>query len=275
MKIAVIGGTHGNEPTGIEVINYLKATSPKFQNEYKTFFGNPKAYELGKRYVDTDLNRAFGKTGSSRGNETERSKALEKEISGNFDFVLDLHTTTSNMGVTVILTHLDEISIKAACWLKEKHPELVIIVSCRAGSDCPYTTSLAPAGLTIEIGPVANNVVKAELVLFTHKLVTEVLDFNFQKTWEYSRIECYHTQGIANYPNGSWMVHPDIDGHDFVEVREGDPVFINMEGGIVCHEGQTIYPLFVNEAAYQENNTAYEYAIKTNLGDVLERLERN
>lgn len=273
MKIAVIGGTHGNEPTGIEVIKHLEATSPKFQNEYKTFFGNPKAYELGKRYVDTDLNRAFGKTGSSRGNETERLQALEKEIVGHYDFILDLHTTTSNMGPTVILTHLDEASIRAACWLKENNPELVIIVSSRAGSDCPYTTSMASSGLTVEIGPVANNVVKAELVLLTHKLVTELLNFDFQKTWELSAIECYHTQGIESYPDGKWMVHPDIDGHDFVEVREGDPVFINMEGEIVPHKGETVHPLFINEAAYQENNTAYEYATKTNLADVLESVK--
>jgi len=269
MKIAIIGGTHGNEPTGIEVIKHLEAETPKYKNEYQTFLGNPEAYKIGKRYVDSDLNRAFGKTGQSKGVETKLSSELTKSIQGNFDFVLDLHTTTSNMGATVILTHLDEASVRAACWLKENNPELVIIVSSRAGGDCPYTTSMASSGLTVEIGPVANNVVKAELVLLTQKLVTDLLDFDFHKTWELENIECFHTQGIKSYPEGKWMVHPEVDGHDFVEVRDGDPLFINMNKETSNHSGDPIYPLFVNEAAYQENNTAFEYAIKTTLGDVL------
>ena len=272
MNIAIIGGTHGNEPIGIEVVKFLCNENPQFKNSYKTFFANPEAHKLGKRYVDSDLNRAFGKTGQSKGYESTRSSELEKEIVGNFDFVLDLHTTTSNMGPTVILTHLDQASVRAACWLKENNPELVIIISSRAGGECPYTTSMASSGLTVEIGPVANNVVKAELVLLTHKLVTELLDFNFQKTWEMKNIECFHTQGIMSYPEGEWMVHPEVDGHDFLQVREGDPLFINMKGEIVTHKGEPMYPLFINEAAYQENNTAFQYALKTNLQAVLDRV---
>ncbi len=270
MNFAIIGGTHGNEPTGIEVIKFLEKESPEFINSYKTFFANPEAHKLGKRYVDSDLNRAFGKTGQSKGYESTRSAELEKEIVGNFDFVLDLHTTTSNMGPTVILTHLDEASVRAACWLKENNPELVIIISSRAGTDCPYTTSMASSGLTVEIGPVANNVVKAELVHLTYKMVTDLLQFNFQKTWAMENIECYHTQGIESYPEGEWMVHPEVDGHDFLQVREGDPIFINLKKETVLHKGEPVHPLFINEAAYQENNTAYEYAIKTTLGAVLE-----
>ena len=61
MKIALVGGTHGNEPVGIEVMKYFKETSETFENQFKCFWGNPKAYELKRRYVDFDLNRSFGK----------------------------------------------------------------------------------------------------------------------------------------------------------------------------------------------------------------------
>lgn len=122
MNFAILGGTHGNEPVGIKVINGLNSTDTKnFVHDFKTFLANPKAYELGKRYVDSDLNRAFGKSGSSKGYEKKRSEELKGLIDGKFDFILDLHTTTSNMGLTVILTRLDEISLKAACFLKKKY----------------------------------------------------------------------------------------------------------------------------------------------------------
>ena len=66
MKIAVVGGTHGNEPVGIEVIRHLDRkppTNPK--NEFDTFWANPGAYEAQRRFVDCDLNRTFGKNGHS------------------------------------------------------------------------------------------------------------------------------------------------------------------------------------------------------------------
>jgi len=270
MKLAIIGGTHGNEPVGIKVIEALQDNNKiTYKNEFKTFLGNPKAYEIGKRYVDSDLNRAFGKTGTSKGYETERSAELTKEISGNFNFIFDLHTTTANMGLTVILTHLDDASLKSACYLKKLNPELKIIVSVRAGMECPYTSHMASSGLTIEVGPVANNVVNSELVLATYKMTKEILDFDFEEDFDYSSVECFKTIGLMSYPEkGKWMVHPSVDGHDFRKLDNGEALFINIDGEEKNYEGETIYPLFINEAAYQENNTAMEYAIKTNLGSL-------
>ncbi|OUR96823.1 hypothetical protein A9Q84_10820 [Halobacteriovorax marinus] len=267
MKFAIIGGTHGNEPVGIKVIESLKNNSDhSFRNSFKTFLGNPKAYELGKRYVNSDLNRAFGNDESSLGNEKSRASELQSDIVGKYDFLLDLHTTTSSMGLTVILTHLDEISLKSACYLKKMIPDLKIIVSVRAGKECPYTISMVSSGLTVEVGPVANNVIKAELVIATRKMVDLLLDYDFSEKFDYQTTDCFKTIGIKSLPEGGeWMVHPNIDGHDFMELKNGDPMFINIDGEVLSYEGETIYPLFVNEAAYQENNTAFEFAIKSTL----------
>lgn len=272
MKIAVIGGTHGNEPTGIRVVKDLEKSSKTFLNSYKAFLGNPKAFEQGKRYVDSDLNRAFGEPTVALGNEKVCSEVLKKEIQGNFDFILDLHTTTSNMGLTIILTHLDENSLKSACFLKNLNPELKIIISVRAGKECPYTTSMTKSGLTVEVGPVANNVINAELILATHKMVTQLLDFDFKETFDYSKFECFQTYGLLSYPNENeeeWMLHPNVDGNDFTELTNGEPLFINLKGEIMYYEGDSVYPLFVNEAAYQENNTALEYARKIKLSSII------
>ena len=273
MKFAIIGGTHGNEPVGIKVMQEMKSIdSTQFLHDYEAFLGNPKAYEIGKRYVDSDLNRSFGSLGESKGYEQQRSSELSKTIKGNFDFILDLHTTTSNMGLTLILTSLDQNSVNAACYLKSKIPEIKIIISVRAGENCPYTSSLASSAITVEVGPVANNVLKTQLILDTYKIVTETLNYDFKSSYDYSQIECFKTVGFKSYPeSGEWMLHPNIDGNDFSPLNNEDPLFINMNNEVILYEGETVYPLFVNEAAYQENNTAMEYAKKTTLDKILKR----
>ena len=272
MKFAILGGTHGNEPVGITVIENLKIlTQKKYYHSFEAFHANPAAFQKKVRYVDSDLNRAFGHEPPIDGNEKVESQKLKQMIIGKFDFLIDLHTTTSNMGLTIILTHLDSNSLTAACHLKENFPELKIIVSMRAGQDCPYTTQMAPSALTVEVGPVANNVIKADLVLKSLGIVECLLDFPFNKKFNYSDFECFKTKGVLHYPPPKeekplrWMVHPDVEEKDFVEIKNGSPLFINSRHEIIKHTGESIYPLFINEAAYQENNIAMEYAGKTTL----------
>jgi succinylglutamate desuccinylase len=272
MKFAIIGGTHGNEPVGIKSIENLTIKSQ--HHSYQTFVGNPKAYNIQKRYVDSDLNRSFGDSGKAKGYELERSKELTDQIQGQFDFILDLHTTTSNMGLTVILTKIDETSLRAACYLQELIPDLKIIVSMRAGADCPYTSALAQSALTVEFGPVSNNVVATSLVKSMHDLINKVLSFDFKQNYNYEKIECYQVFGIQSYPEqGGWMIHQDVDGHDFNALKSGDPIFTNINDEEITYKGEnTIYPLFVNEAAYQENNTAMEVALKTTLHRAISKI---
>ncbi|MBT7611045.1 MAG: aspartoacylase [Bacteriovoracaceae bacterium] len=275
MKFAIIGGTHGNEPVGIKTIEKILAENKETLNSYKTFLGNPKAYDLKKRYVDSDLNRAFGPNGSSKGYEKKRSSELTDLIKDKFDFILDLHTTTSNMKFTVILTRIDEFSLKAACFLQKQIPSLKIIVSLRAGNDCPYTSSLANSALTVEFGPVINNVEDDKLIKTMFELTTKLLDYDFGEEFNYEDIECYQVFGIQSYPDqGQWEIHKDIDGHDFDPITYGNPMFCNDSDEIITYKGpNTIYPLFVNEAAYQENNTAMEMSLKTTLANALFKLK--
>lgn len=93
------------------------------------------------------------------------------------------------------------------------------------------------------------------------RIVTTLLDFDFKEEFNFSKFECIRTLGILTYPeNGKWMIHPDVDGHDFRKLEYGDPLFIDINGNEKAHVGETIYPLFINEAAYQESNIAMEFA---------------
>ena len=265
MKIAILGGTHGNEFVGIEVIRDLEKRRPRSCiHEFQIFHANPEAYKQRRRYVDSDLNRAFGKNSQPRGNEKHCSELLKSQIVGKFDFLIDLHTTTTNMGLTVILNYTNELSLKAACFLQEKFPTLKIITSEKVNVETPYTGSMVTAGLTIEVGPVANSVNKASLILTVKEMVDTILSFDFEKDFNYSKTEYYQTVEDLFYPQGGeWYVHPSLENRSFKKLIKGDPVFINIQGDEISFDRDyEAYPFFIGEAAYQEAGIAMSLSKK-------------
>lgn len=61
-RVAIFGGTHGNEMSGVTLVNLWVKNNAEIQRkrvEAKPFITNPRAVEKCARYVDTDLNRAF------------------------------------------------------------------------------------------------------------------------------------------------------------------------------------------------------------------------
>jgi succinylglutamate desuccinylase len=254
MKIAIVGGTHGNEPVGIEVIRHLDRNPPlSCKHEFDTFWANPKAYELQRRFVDCDLNRTFGRNGRAHGYEKTRSQELAQQIEGHYDFVLDLHTTTSNMGITAILTQTDPTTRRAAAYLKERHPELILIETIRTDDDCCYVCNMAPSGFIFEVGPVANNVIRYDLFMKVYEMVCDLLAWDFEGDIDLAQVEHYKSYSDVKVPEG-YYVHPSRENKDFVPINPGEPLFINVENDVIAHEGdEVVWPMFINEAAYQND----------------------
>ena len=107
-RVAIVGGTHGNEFTGAYLVKKFERFPDLVQRpsfETMTLLGNPKAFEVAKRYIDEDLNRCFlqqdlqNPTLSSY--EALRAKTLNQILGpkGNrqVDLLLDLHSTNANM----------------------------------------------------------------------------------------------------------------------------------------------------------------------------------
>ncbi len=257
MNIAIFGGTHGNEPLGIEVIKTLEKNGPHQTNHsFQTFLGNPKAYELQKRFVDCDLNRCFGVNGRSHGYEQKRSQELVQQVAGKFDFVVDIHTTTSNMGMTIILTQTDERTRKVAAFLKKKYPKLILIETIKTDEECCYICNMAPSGFIFEFGAVANNVIRFDHFKIVYNMVLDILNFNETDEIDLSQVEYFKSYEDIKFPDG-YYIHPEREGNDFMPVAPGQPLFINFSGEVLNHEGdETIYPMFINEAAYQNERLA-------------------
>lgn len=92
LRILVLGGMHGNEKLGINLVTLLKQKPIK---GVSALIANPRAVKDGVRYVETDLNRSFG-VSQDKTYETSRAQYLTEYVKG-FDLVLDFHNTqTSN-----------------------------------------------------------------------------------------------------------------------------------------------------------------------------------
>ena len=101
-RVVVVGGTHGNEYTGVWLEKALRDKS-------ETIVGNPAAVEANRRFLDEDLNRCFLRSKLDAPPET-REALRAREVDAALgpkgsdtaaDLVIDLHTTTANMGVTI------------------------------------------------------------------------------------------------------------------------------------------------------------------------------
>ena len=88
MKLLVLGGMHGNEPLGIELVRQLKQ---KPIPGVTAMIANPRAVRGAVRFTESDLNRSFG-TQFPGTYETRRAKRLAS-VCRQYDMVLDFHNT--------------------------------------------------------------------------------------------------------------------------------------------------------------------------------------
>jgi len=279
-KIAITGGTHGNELTGVYLINKFK-TDPSIvkRESFETIImhTNKKAIEKCTRYIDNDLNRAFGEsdlTDSAKSSYEDISAKLINQTLGpkgvespNVDFIVDLHSTTSNMGLSVVIDNENELTWQVAAYLKEKEPKVNIFRWKGDTGDASFVHSVAQNGFAIEVGAIPQGVIRADLFFETEKLVHHILDF-FEKLnlgeveKKHGSIEIYDYVELVDFPrdeNGNIiaMVHPNLQDNDYVSIKKGDPLFVTLNGETITYDkDEVVYALFINEAAYYEKGFA-------------------
>ncbi|MDY6897272.1 MAG: aspartoacylase, partial [Cyanobacteriota bacterium] len=134
-KVALVGGTHGGELTGIFLVKKFQQSPHLIQRhgfETITFISNEKAVEVGTRYIDIDLNRAFNRQDLENPQLTNYEQSLAKKIvrriqQEKIDLIIDLHSTTSNMGLTVILHSDNPDLLKMAGYLTQTNSKVKIL----------------------------------------------------------------------------------------------------------------------------------------------------
>ena len=263
-KVAIIGGTHGNEITGVELIKKWKSNLPKKWNLELFFeFGNPTAIKNNTRYIDQDLNRSFLKLSKNENLNIEEMRAQElREKLGEMDFIIDLHTTTSNMGPTIILTSNEDLSAKAAAFTYSQYPAIKLIKEILPEDKNHFLTSIAKDGLIIEVGPTPQGVVRADILDQMEQTLIYICDYLSNPSLiKEANAPFFEVVSSIDYPRDkkgqlNGVIHEDLQDNDFKPLKSGSPLFKLYSGEVISYEGEELFPIFINEAAYYEKGVA-------------------
>ena len=306
--VAVVGGTHGNEYTGVFCVKalerQLQRETSKYPFKVSTLIGNPQAYKANRRFMDEDLNRQFSgaamkaaaaKPLDALSVEQARAREIDRLLGPKFgkgtkpamDFIVDLHTTTTNMHTTLIVGQGDPLTTQAAAYVmhecSKKNLKVCILIHTHAAQeDRPNLASIAPHSFSIEVGPVPQGVLRHDKVEETQEALNSLLEYlkkqqedpkklleELKKCYPSGRIPCYRSAPALrkgemsaklvwpsdpdneNFPQ--WLVHKDVQDKDFTEIKTGDPLFVNLDGEVIPYDGSHGSPIllmFVNEGGY-------------------------
>jgi len=296
-SVVVVGGTHGNEYTGVWCIRELEAQKPDRYPSLSidTLLANPQAHLENKRFIDSDLNREFsadklliGEEGLPLTVESLRAREINELLGPKFgetstDVVVDLHSTTSNMGITLIVPEGDALMTQAAAYvLHQCGPEARILMHALPNRHArPNLSSAARHGFTIEVGPVPQGVLRHDAVEKTNRAMHSLFEFlerrnqgqdvvgDLQRIYPDGSVPCFRSAkaklagemsgkivwpGHPDNPNFPlFMVHKSLQDKDFHVVRKGDPLFVTLDGKTIAYEGShgdEVYLIFVNEGGY-------------------------
>ena len=208
-RVAIVGGTHGNERIGIELIRQWTADRTALERStFKTsvMIGNPIATKANRRYCDADMNRQFSKKDIA--DRTEQSKTIPptaslvsaeslhaislNELLGpkgaineqfECDFIIDLHSSNSNVGLVGMINGADKDchALRLSQYLLTERQEdfslLKITNSKTDKGDSINVDSISPYGIAFEVGPITHGTLSVELLDKTRDLVYASLDF--------------------------------------------------------------------------------------------------
>lgn len=274
-QVLVVGGTHGNERTGTQLLRRFQAQPHELQRKHfnaQTLLANELAYAQNRRYLDQDLNRCFSQSLLGKAPEN-REQARAQEINRLFgpkgadtqtDWIIDLHTTTANMGITLVVQQNDPLALDMALYVQQQLPDSIIFYEDNLPEADPFLCSVARHGLLIEVGPVAQGLLRWQTFEQTRQALMHALDFidlhaggnlNLPSIREAEVFQFVEKLHLPRDKNGEiiGMVHPDLQDKDYHRISPGDPIFILDTGDTVLFEyPEAMHVAFVNEAAYYD-----------------------
>ncbi len=273
-RVAIIGGVHGNELLGIYLVKKFQQYPQLVKRDsfdVIILLANTKAIQLGRRYIDIDLNRCFTSQDLNNYDLTKYEQVLAKKIfqqiqQSQIDFLIDIHTSTANMGITLLLSNLLPVNLNLAAYLVSLDPAIKVVCS-QSDPDNNRLRNVCRYGFTIEIGSIPHGVLDPIWFQKTEQLISNILNyidiFNSDRlTWLPKNITLYSSLIPINFPIDEQgqltaMVHPTLQGQDYCELHPEQPIFLKFDGSNILYQGsQTVYPIFINESAYWEKSLA-------------------
>jgi len=259
-RVAIVGGTHGNELLGVQLVGMLQQRLEETQRpsfESTCVLANPEAIRQNRRYVSVDLNRCFSVEAlrEEPGDSVEGRRAQELNAllgpkaseakAPHCDMCLDVHTTTSKMGTCLMMAREDDIAVELAAHLQRRLPSIRIVFWAKGRTGTPTLPTVARSGMTVEVGGLPQGVCTAATFHETRLLLKLALD------WLHARnvaaavgtlrlspvvVTAFERVGEVAYPRDasgavSALVHPSLDARDFRPMWSSSPAFSRLEDG--------------------------------------------
>lgn len=161
-KILIITATHGDEDFSIPLVKKLSSNY-----EFDWIVANKRALRAGKRYINSDLNRSG--PGRIDGLYEERRAYQIIKLASKYNSVIDIHGTTSQTGLFIILSD--------PCWKNiefSKEIDLKKTVLWPSLSETGPLTQFIPRSLEIECGPKDNESVGNQLYRTLEKFLNNI-----------------------------------------------------------------------------------------------------
>ena len=130
----------------------------------------------------------------------------------------------------------------------------------------------AAHGIEVEIGPIAQGVIRAETLALTEHVVAVIFRAidalnAAPRTAPVARtLHVWRFIADVDYPRDAsgapaGYIHPDLQDRDFRPLERGTPLFLHLDGTATGYDREPgLAPLFVNEAAYYEKGVAFALA---------------
>ena len=280
-RVLVVAATHGNERNGGWLLEGWRQDPESLRRSglaVEFTIGNPAAWAACRRYLDRDLNRSFEPSLLADPARQEREVGRARELLAQVGpegqtpclVAIDLHSTTAAMGNSLVVYGRRPTDLALAAGLQQ---QLGLPIYLHEGDPAQtgYLAERWPCGLVIEVGPVPQGVLTALLVRQTQLAVEETLAqlalARAGRQPQPRALVVHRHLGSLDLPRDAAgtplaLVHPQRQHRDWQPMRPGDPLFVDRSGAPVPYtppaglEGEPVWPVFINEAAYGEKGIA-------------------
>jgi aspartoacylase len=280
-RVLVVAATHGNERNAGWLLEGWRQDPASLDTSglaVELTIGNPAAWAEGRRYLDRDLNRSFDPALLDDPARAEREVGRARELLALYGpdgrspcpVALDLHSTTAAMGNSLVVYGQRPADLALAAGLQQ---QLGLPIYLHEGDPAQtgYLAERWPCGLVIEVGPVPQGVLTARLArqsqLALEAALEQLARARAGRQSQPRSLVVHRHLGSLDLPrdaagNPAALVHPQRQHRDWQPLRPGDPLFLSRSGETLPYGPpaalgeETVWPVFINEAAYGEKGIA-------------------
>ncbi|MDP6942672.1 MAG: succinylglutamate desuccinylase/aspartoacylase family protein [Myxococcota bacterium] len=222
--LAVVGGTHGDERVGAQIVEDLRqALDPHpLSWQLRILIGNPRALAAGVRHIDSDLNRAFGEAPIATGYEAARAETLRGAL-GRPAVLLDIHQTHCDTPpLAVVRDTPAHLALARALGLETAVVDADRIYGSTMLAD--WVDAAGGLGLTIESGRADSDEAKEAALRVVRRAI--------RRDWDPgAQIQVYAVRSVLRAPWPGLRFHRDLGNGS--PVRAGE-VLATRDGETLC-----------------------------------------